>query len=128
MPRCELAELQAAYRRHCRRSVERTNLAWGRMRLGHRSCRPAPPIDGVDHAALAVRDLASGVQLAWQPVPDQTAAPAAAVLKSLIDQHGPPLVLKSDNGSAFLSETFAKVLAEHEIVWLPSPARMPWYL
>jgi transposase InsO family protein len=77
--------------------------------------------------ALAVRDLTSGFQLAWQPVSDQTAAPAAAVLQSLIDEHGPPMLLKSDNGSAFLSETFAKVLAEHEIVWLPSPARMPWY-
>jgi transposase InsO family protein len=36
-------------------------------------------------------------------------------------------VLKSDNGSAFKSEAFRDILAEHEIVWLPSPARMPWY-
>ena len=88
---------------------------------------PPNPIDGVDHAALAVRDLASGAQLAWQPVSDQTTAPTVAVLKSLIDQHGPPLVLKSDNGSAFKSEEFGKLLAGHEIVWLPSPAYMPWY-
>jgi hypothetical protein len=44
-------------------------------------------------------------------VPDQTAPPTAAALRSLIDRNGPPLVLKSDNGSAFKSERFGKLLA-----------------
>jgi transposase InsO family protein len=88
---------------------------------------PPNSIDGVDRATLAVRDLASGAQLAWQPVPDQTAAPTVAVLKSLIAAHGPPLVLKSDNGSAFKSWEFGEMLYEHEIAWLPSPPRCPRY-
>jgi transposase InsO family protein len=131
MPRCELGELQAAYRQHYRathrRSVER--LTWhgvGRVwAIDH--VVPPDTIDGVDRAVLAVRDLASGAQLAWQPVPDQTELPTTAVVHSLIHQHGPPLLLKSDNGSAFKSEEFNKLLAGHEVVWLPSPPRTPWY-
>ena len=91
----------------------------GQAACGPRTMSSRPiPFTAFDRAALAVRDLASGAELAWQPVSNQTAAPTVAVLKSLIDQHGPPLVLKSDNGSAFASEEFGEVLASHEIVWL----------
>ena len=131
MPRGELGELQAAYRRHYRathrRSVER--LTW--REPGHVWAMdhvvPPYPIDGVNRAVLAVRDLASGQQLAWRPVLDQTAPPTADVLKSLIAAHGPPLLVKSDNGSAFKGETVRGVLDEYGIVWLPSPPRTPWY-
>ena len=131
MPRCELGELQAAYRRHYRATHRQSmeQLSWHEVGYVWATDHVAPPnpIDGVDRAVLTVRDLASGTQLAWQSVPDQTAAPAAAALKSLIDRHGPPLVLKSDNGSAFKSEAFGEMLAGHGIAWLPSPARMPRY-
>ncbi len=131
MPRCELGELQAAYRRHYRATHRQSmeQLSWHEAGYVWATDHVAPPnpIDGVDRAVLTVRDLASGTQLAWQSVPDQTAPPAAAALKSLIDQHGPPLVLKSDNGSAFKSEAFGEMLARHGIAWLPSPARMPRY-
>lgn len=131
MPRCELVELQAAYRRYYRASHRRSTerLTWHEpgyvWAMDH--VVPPQPIDGVDRAAFAVRDLASGQQLAWQPVPDQTAAPTAAVLQALFRQHGPPLVLKSDNGSAFRDQNTQDLLAAEGVVWLPSPPRKPWY-
>ena len=60
-------------------------------------------------------------------MPDQSASPTAAALKSLIEMHGPPLVIKSDNGSAFKDVDLQRLLDEHAITWLPSPPRMPWY-
>jgi transposase InsO family protein len=84
-------------------------------------------IDGVYPAILAVRDLSSGYQLAWLPVPDTEAASTALVLATLFAEHGPPLVLKSDNGSAFRSELVQDLMHQHRIVWLPSPVRTPRY-
>ena len=103
VPRCELRELQAAYRQHYRATHRHSTeqLTWresGRIwAIDH--VVPPNPIDGTQKAAFSLRDL--GTQLAWQPVPDQSASPTAAALKSLIEMHGPPLAIKSDNGSAF---------------------------
>ncbi|MBU4271612.1 MAG: transposase family protein [Planctomycetes bacterium] len=59
--------------------------------------------------------------LARQPAPDQTALPTAAALKSLFDQHGPPLLAKSDNGSAFKSRDLGEFLTQYGA----SPATFP---
>ena len=82
-----------------------------------------PPglVDGVFAEAWAVRDLGSGMQLAWQAVPDETAETTAAILERLIREHGPPLIIRSDNGPAFKSEELSNLLAEYRIAWLPSP-------
>jgi hypothetical protein len=48
----------------------------------------------------AVRDLASGVQLACEPIRRADADTTIALLSRLFAEHGPPLVLKSDNGKA----------------------------
>jgi transposase InsO family protein len=126
-----LAELQADYRQHFRAThrLLQEELTWHVPGTVWAMDHSWPPglIDGIRAEALAVRDLGSGAQLAWQAVPDETAFTTAAVLASLIWQHGPPLVIKSDNGSAFKSEELRYLLAEHRIVWLPSPPRMPWY-
>lgn len=87
--------------------------------------QPPRPIDGSYPQILAVRDLASGMQLAWTPVLDATVTEALQVLESLVLAHGPPLVLKSDNGSAFLSAEFGTWLDRWQIVPLLSPVRMP---
>ena len=131
MPRCELAELQADYRQHFRAShrLPREDLTWhvaGTVWAMDHSWPPGP-VDGVAVAILSVRDLGSGMQLYWQAVPDETAATTAATLERLIRKYGAPLIIKSDNGSAFKSEELQHLLAEHRIIWLPSPPRMPWY-
>lgn len=88
---------------------------------------PSLPVDGICRAILAVRDLASGYQLAWLPVPDQTAKAATFALAGIIHYYGAPLVLKSDNGSAFISGQFAELLEQHDIVHLRNPPRRPQY-
>jgi transposase InsO family protein len=88
---------------------------------------PPEPVDGVCPSILCVRDLASGMQLAWQPVPDETAVTTINVVESLFIAHGPPLVVKSDNGAAFKDRDFAELLNRHRVVPLPSPPRTPRY-
>jgi transposase InsO family protein len=88
---------------------------------------PREGIDGLDRYLLAVRDLASGRQLLWQPVSDMTAQTALAQMQALFVHYGAPLVLKSDNGSAFISELFRAGLAENKVEQLFSPARTPSY-
>ena len=81
-------------------------------------------IDGSSHTAiLAIRDLAGGYQIAWLPVIDQTATETVSVLRSIFDLYGAPLVIKSDNGSAFKSELFANLLEAWDCQHLRSPAR-----
>jgi len=88
---------------------------------------PRPPVDGLYPDLLAVRDLASGRQLLWLPVADATAAMVAAALTILFVEHGAPLVLKSDNGSAFGAEVVQHLLATWGVKTLFSPPRMPRY-
>jgi len=131
MPRGELIDLQATYRRHYRATHRRSmeTLHWttpGRVwAMDH--AQPPSPIDGCYRRVLAVRDLASGMQLAWLPVLDETAESTAAVLQLLFAWHGAPLVLKSDNGSPFISHRWYELLAAWEVVPLFSPLRMPAY-
>ena len=88
---------------------------------------PRAGIDGVFPYLLAVRDLASGQQLLWQPIADMTADTARSAFRSLVAQHGAPLVLKSDNGSAFIAGEFAREIAGFDVRILYSPPRTPKY-
>lgn len=131
VPRSVLASLLKDYRRQFQaehRSLVET-LHWLRPGAVWAIDHSQPPhaIDGCYGQILAIRDLASGLQLAWTPVVDATAAEALSVLESLVAQHGPPLVLKSDNGSAFTSALVAEWLGEQQIVPLYSPVRTPRY-
>lgn len=76
---------------------------------------------------LDVRDLASGKQLMSLPCEDETEATAIAAIKALIAKYGAPLVLKADNGSAFIAFGFRAVLEEHGTTLLYSPPRLPEY-
>src|SRR5262249_5982351 len=88
---------------------------------------PPLPVDGRFAYLLAVRDLASGAQLLWMPMADQTAGTAIARLEALFREHGAPLVLKSDNGSAFIAEDLATLLAQWQVWHLRSPREWPEY-
>jgi hypothetical protein len=85
------------------------------------------PIDGVDWHIFAVRDLASRYQLAWRAVAGERADEVIAILRSLFQEHGPPLVLKSDNGSAFIAEVMEEAMQAERVIQLFSPAGRPSY-
>ena len=131
IPRCVLTYLLGHYRRQFqaehRLVIEALHWTTPGAVWAIDHSQPPQPVDGQYAQILAVRDLASGLQLAWTAVPDATAAEALAVLEPLMHQSGPPLVLKSDNGSAFISERFMERLAHWQVVPLFSPARMPRY-
>jgi transposase InsO family protein len=131
MSRAELAELRNHYRwawRERNREPLRI-LNWpmpGRV-WAIDYTGPLPSVDGLDPHLLAVRDLASGLQLLWRPLAAATGQSAADALVRLFALHGAPLVLKSDNGKPFGSPAVQDVLREHRVESLFSPPRWPRY-
>jgi Spy/CpxP family protein refolding chaperone len=131
MPRSELKDILRRFRRVWQYQNQRLihRLRWHHpgtvWAVDH--VQPDQPIDGVYPYALSVRDLASHYQLAWQPVPDVGAETTIAVLASLFWKHGPPLVLKSDNGSAFIARDTGQLLATWGILHLRNPRMTPQY-
>ena len=89
--------------------------------------QPPEAIEGRWPYLLAVRDLASGCQLAWLPVLDETAETTIAALQGLFQEHGAPLVLKCDNGSGFVSAAMARFLKSWNVRPLFSPPWTPEY-
>lgn len=85
------------------------------------------PIEGRYRYVLSVRDLSSGEQLLSLPCRDVGEATAVAALEALFREQGAPLVLKVDNGSAFVAEGFGRLLGDFGVVALFSPPRTPKY-
>jgi transposase InsO family protein len=131
MARAELADLVRRYRavwRERHREPLRI-LHWttpGRVWAIDFAEAPAS-IDGCFPYLLAVRDLASSMQLLWQPIEAPTAEAAAAGLARLLAIHGSPLVIKCDNGSPFGAPAVQDLLAQHRVVTLFSPPATPRY-
>lgn len=131
LARAELQDLLRRYRHVCRvRYRETLNvLHWtapGRVWAIDFTEAPVP-VEGLYPYVLAVRDLASGEQLLWSPAAAPTAEEAGWALAALFAQYGPPLVLKSDNGPAFIAATTRRLLAEAGVIPLFSPPRWPRY-
>jgi len=129
--RAELADLLARYRRawRARNRVPLRVLAWpvaGSV-WAVDFTGPGPAVDGRDRYLLAVRDLASGRQLLWRPVAAATAEAARDALAGLFAEHGPPLVLKCDNGPPFTAGVAGQLLAACGVVALYSPPGWPRY-
>ena len=131
VPRCILAELLRRYRRVWRRrwTVSGWKLTWRRAgAVWAMDFSQAPQlIDGRYDTIFAVRDLGSRKQLAWLPVAGERAEDVHPALHQLFRQHGPPLVLKSDNGSAFISQEVRSLLRSWNVEPLFSPPRRPRY-
>ncbi len=129
--RSDLSELHRRYRRvqQRRRARKQSRLKWlapGTVWAADFKER-REPIEGRYGWILSIKDLASRYQLAWQPLEAATAAAVQAVYRRLFDEHGPPLVLKSDNGSQFRDEGTKATLAQYRIAPLYNPVRHPSY-
>jgi len=88
---------------------------------------PLHPIEGHYPRLFVVRDLASGYQLMALPALGETMGTAIDVLRSLFEAYGAPLVIKSDNGSAFTALEMSAFLAQHQVLHLFSPEGTPAY-
>jgi len=131
LPRAELTDLLRRYRRVCRRRYHEALYVLHWLVPGSvwamDFAEPPLPLDGRYRYLLAVRDLASGQQLLWLPTQTATAAEVCGALAGLFAVWGAPLVLKSDNGSAFIAEATRALLASAGVVPLFSPAYQPRY-
>jgi Integrase core domain len=83
------------------------------------------PVDGSSRRALIVVDVHGRKVLALEPVPGERASAVIPLLRRLVEQHGPPLVLKADNGSAFIAACVARFCHSHGITLMHSPVRRP---
>lgn len=129
--RAILAELLRRYRRVWRRRLRRSGfqLTWQRpgsaWAMDHSQATQL--IDGQYDQIFAVRDLASHRQLAWCAVHSTGADEACRILQSLLETHGAPLILKSDQGSAFVAAAMRQLLQRWQVTPLFSPKRRPQY-
>ena len=90
--------------------------------------QPPRPIDGCYPQILAIRDLASGMQLAWTPVVDATTAEALPVLEALVlDARSAAGAQERQRLGVPCSQPLLEWLARWQIVPLFSPVRMPRY-
>ncbi len=129
--RADLLEVLRRYRGVARKKRQRhqSRLHWRRVGAVWAADfkERREPIEGRYSSILAVKDLASRCQLAWLPVPEATADVVQETYARLFAEHGPPLVLKSDNGGQFRDERTKHLLAEHDVVPLFNPRRRPGY-
>jgi putative transposase len=131
LPRAVLDQLVKDYRQAWREENRRLLhvLTWQRpgtvwaMDFAKAPC----VIDGRYRYLLAVRDLASGQQLLWQPVMAPTAAVVLDELALLFALHGAPWLLKTDNGSAFIADELRWYLHRCAVAQLFSPPYTPAY-
>lgn len=131
LTRAQLHEILKDYRRNWREDHKypMTRLCWttpGNV-WAVDFTKPKAPIDGIFERVLVVRDLASGVTLLTLPCHAEDSDTVRKGLQSLFERHGAPLVLKSDNGSAFIDERVQRLLAENSVLPLFSPPYWPRY-
>ena len=131
MARREVQDMVRRYRALYRRqnSITVHELHWPSPRRVWAAdhVHPPAPIDGLDPRAFGLRDLSSHKQLAWEGVADETSGPVREILEARFIQHGAPLVLKADNGGAFIDMEFKAFLDRWSVFLHLSPPRQPSY-
>ena len=129
--RRELEDLQRRYREaHLKKSRVLVHaLRWQRVSTvwAVDYTEPPVPVDRIYRSILVVRDLASGMQLMAMPVAEATAETTIAGLRALFREHGIPLVMKSDNGSAFTARELERFLESNHVYHILSPPQLPSY-
>jgi transposase InsO family protein len=131
MPVGELRRLRKRFIAWVRRKRRRTlfRLAWtspGRvwaMDFG----QPPSFLEPGYRSFLLVRDVASGLLITACPVKAEESDAVEEILSFLFAYYGPPLVLKSDNGSAIISWQTQSLLRRWKVLPLLSPAYTPRY-
>jgi transposase InsO family protein len=88
---------------------------------------PQVTIEGGYNRVLVVRDLGSGNTLSTLATGGEKAEDVRAELESLFQEHGAPLVLKSDNGSPLVAKGVQALLKSLQVVMMRSPAYVPSY-
>jgi hypothetical protein len=131
MARGEIRDILRRYREHYLFEYELLyeSLEWkqpGRVwAMDH--TEPASPVDGEARAILSVRDLSSGAQILWKKEHGPRAADTVRDLQRCFEREGAPLVLKCDNGSAFIAEELRALCDTWGVELLWSPPRTPRY-
>ncbi len=129
--RAELEELLARYRdvHRKRTSLLVYVLKWkrGGTVWAMDYTKPPAPVDGTYGGILVVRDLATGNQLLALPVEGESARATRDALEALFLVFGPPLVMKSDNGSPLVAEEVQQLLEMWGTLQLLSPPGTPEY-
>ena len=112
-----------------RRGWYRKKLVWLRSGTAWATdfTHPGAALDRGDDRLCLVRDLSSGAQLTAVPCRGERAGVVCAVLAALFCALGAPLVVKHDNGGAFVAHQTQALLRAHEVVALRSPPRTPQY-
>ena len=88
---------------------------------------PPDLVDARFSAVFHVRDQATGYSLAWTATENETSVPVLRILRELFAKYGAPLVIKCDNGSAFINEEMKAFLQEMGVHQYFSPPRKPSY-
>lgn len=129
--RADLADVLQRFRRVARRRRDRrqSRLEWRRSGAVWAADfkERREPLEGRYGWLLSMKDLASGFQLAWEPLAEATSQAVCAMYTRLFVEHGPPLILKSDNGKQFTADETKALLAAERVIPLYSPKRRPQY-
>ena len=131
LARGEIEDILWRYRAHWLReqSLEVSELDWhlaGRVWAVDYT-EPPEPVDQKCEAVLSARDLSSGAQILWEGQVGPRGELTRGALERLFCELGAPLVLKLDNGPAFICEAVREVCAKRGVKLLFSPRWTPRY-